>query len=79
MADLDTENKRRSAINIPVLTLPPIADGVIGTQDRPQAGYQYCGIIYGAPVAPLPWLDAVIEGIDVMTGKIVYIVGKIKH
>ena len=48
MADLDTENKRRSALPIP-FTIPPVADGIIETQDRPPPAYMYGGIVYGAP------------------------------
>jgi len=43
MANLDTVNKRRSVIQIPVLTLAPVADGTIDDNDRRQMAYIYCG------------------------------------
>lgn len=43
---IDTENKRRSATGInSVFTIPPVADGVIDTQDRPHVGLIYSGIV----------------------------------
>ncbi len=40
---IDTVNKRRSIIQIPVLTLAPVADGAIDDNDRRQMAYIYCG------------------------------------
>jgi len=54
MANLDTPNKRRSALPVP-FTIPPVADGVIGAQDRAQADYMYSGIVYGGRVVETIW------------------------
>ena len=52
MANLDTENKRRSVTGIlHIYTMPPKPDATIGPQDREQATLIYAGIAPGgAPV-----------------------------
>jgi hypothetical protein len=40
---INTVNKRRSVIQIPSLTLAPVADGTIDDNDRRQMAYIYCG------------------------------------
>jgi len=54
MANLDTANKRRSAIQVPVLTLAPVADGTIDDNDRRQMAYIYSGF-------ETPPLDATVQ------------------
>jgi len=49
MANLDTENKRRSVIGILyIYTMPPKPDATINAQDREQATYIYSGIAPGS-------------------------------
>jgi len=48
---IDSEDKRRSAqYGTPGGTVRPIADGSIGTQDRPHCIWLYRGLSYSAPV-----------------------------
>jgi hypothetical protein len=50
MANLDTENKRRSALPLVPFTIPPVADGLtLSAYDRAQASYMYGGRTYGYP------------------------------
>lgn len=52
MANLDTENKRRSATGIfHVYTIPPKPDGTIDADDREHATYLYAGLGAGASPA----------------------------
>ena len=53
MANLDTEDKRRSAPNMILFVIHPVADGTIDAQDREQATWIYSGIAPGSPVAML--------------------------
>jgi len=48
---IDTVNKRRSIVQLPVLTLAPVADGTIDDNDRRQLAYIYCGFETTAPPA----------------------------
>ncbi len=41
---VDTENKRRGAINLLPLTVAPVPDGTIDAADRAQAAWVYSGI-----------------------------------
>lgn len=65
MANLDTENKRRSAIPLVPFTIPPIADGAITAPDRAQAASIYSGISYAATI----YILACDAGVYVLTGK----------
>jgi len=47
MADADTEDKRRSAMNMFLFVVNPLADGTIDAQDREQATGIYSGITVG--------------------------------
>lgn len=49
MANCDTQDKRRSAINISPFVIHPVADGTIDAQDREQATWIYAGITVGTP------------------------------
>jgi len=40
---IDTQNKRRSTVAV-----LPVADGAIGTQDRPHVCWIYAGLVIGA-------------------------------
>ena len=52
MANLDTVNKRRSAIGIlGLMTVLPLADGAVGQPDRQQACGMYCCIAASGLVA----------------------------
>lgn len=46
---IDTEDKRRSAVNMPLFTVMPTADGTIDAEDREQATGYYSGITPAAP------------------------------
>lgn len=46
---VDSESKRRSAPNMLVFVIPPVADGTIADVDREQMSYLYSGITPGAP------------------------------
>lgn len=46
---IDTEDKRRSAVNMPLFTVMPTADGSIDAQDREQATGYYSGITPATP------------------------------
>ncbi len=46
---IDTVNKRRSIIQVPALTLAPVADGTIDDNDRRQMAYIYCGFETAPP------------------------------
>ena len=44
---IDTENKRRSVSGYTGNPIYPVADGTIGTQDRPHVAWLYSGIVIG--------------------------------
>jgi len=49
---IDTQDKRRSvSVAYGWLTVMPVADGTIGTADRPHARWLYRGLTYSAVVA----------------------------
>ena len=51
MANLDSEDKRRSATPmVGMFTVAPVADGTIGAQDRIHAAFWYSGIAVGVGV-----------------------------
>lgn len=50
MAAFDTENKRRSALNTAIYRNLPIADGIIGLDDRAMMLYQYAHDSYPPPI-----------------------------
>ena len=45
---IDTANKRRSVHGYTHTPIYPVADGAIGTQDRPHVAWIYSGISIGA-------------------------------
>jgi hypothetical protein len=50
VTNINTANKRRSVAHIAKATTAlPVADGTIGTQDRPHTGRLYAGITIAAP------------------------------
>jgi hypothetical protein len=50
VTNINTANKRRSVAHIAKVTVAlPVADGTIGTQDRPHTGRLYAGITIAAP------------------------------
>jgi len=64
MANLDTENKRRSATGIfHFYTMPPVPDGTIAALDREHATYIYAGIAASGLVAVLEFINTVIESL----------------
>lgn len=66
MANLDTENKRRSATGIfHFYTMPPVPDGTIAALDREQATLIYAGIAAGGLAAVVAWIDTAIESLTV--------------
>lgn len=64
MADLDTRNKRASAIAFDVRWghIYPNPDGTISDADRQQIAYKYPGISAGAPPAPSPARQRTLMG-----------------
>jgi len=48
---IDSENKRRAAVNFPLFTTAPKPDGTIDKADREQATGYYPGIPAGSPAA----------------------------
>jgi hypothetical protein len=50
MADADSEDKRRSAINMPPFVVAPVPDGTIDANDRIQATWWYSGLGAQTPV-----------------------------
>ena len=60
MANLDTEDKRRTAANFFLHTINPVADGTIGQHDRVQAsgvyGFNVESVAPGGVVPQLFWL-----------------------
>jgi hypothetical protein len=66
---IDTEDKRRSVTGI-----PPIADSTISLVDRRHATYAY--LYRYTTAAAAVWSNIEINGIDVITGNLVYIIGK---
>ena len=90
MANCNTEDKRRSASNMFLYVINPIADGIIGTTDRKQAAGIYSGILStGSYVAKTQlsltatpgrrysfgWASAILTGINLETGEPYHIIG----
>lgn len=77
MANLDTENKRRSVTGvIGLFTIPPVPDSTLNANDRMQSTYLYSGIAPGA--IALIWMQTTIVGDEVLSGQIVAIVASMK-
>lgn len=60
MAAFDTENKRRSSLNTAIYRNLPIADGVIGLDDRAMMLYQYAHDSFPVPPAPTLFIKLVM-------------------
>ncbi len=62
MANLDSENKRRSAVGIVgLMTILPLADGSIAQADRQQAAAMYCCIAAGEPAVITPIMNFITK------------------
>lgn len=63
MADLDTRNKRGSALGIdmPTLRIYSNPDSTIGQADRQQAALKYAGILAAAPAGAANFLAQCIQ------------------
>ena len=56
---VDTRSRRASVLGVafPINLTPPLADGVIGTEDRGHLAYCYAGIAASAP-SVINWMTA---------------------